>query len=45
MGECAVVLFCDFIDQGKGKNPQIVVPFRLVERESVKKRTLEEVSQ
>jgi LacI family transcriptional regulator len=43
MGERTVILLCDLIDHGKGDNSQIVVPFRLVERESVKKRTLEEV--
>ena len=38
MGERTAVLICDLIDQGKGDSSQIVLPFHLVKRESVKKR-------
>ena len=36
MGERTAVLICDIIAKGKGDNSQIILPFRLVQRESVK---------
>jgi LacI family transcriptional regulator len=38
MGERTAELVCELIDEGKGAHPTVVLPHRLVERESVANR-------